>query len=177
MAEVKSTLELVMERTRHLTMSEEDKREQAAAEFHSAVKRLIQKYLDGQINLDSFRDELDRLQGSHSAMATAATEIAGRIDPFVDNGLLLDLIKYGLGEDTSRIEAALQNFRETVDREDCRASERIKAELLERGISGSAVIPNIEADTDRTNKLDAAHKDFRQKLTGAFRSSGVSFLR
>ena len=63
MAEIKSTLELVMQRTSHLSMSEEDKRKQAAKEFKEAVNRLARKYLDGQIDLDRFRAEFSRLEG------------------------------------------------------------------------------------------------------------------
>ncbi len=63
MADIKSTLELVMERTRHLSMTEEDKRKQAAAAFKEAVSRLARKYLDGQINLDRFQAEFNQLEG------------------------------------------------------------------------------------------------------------------
>lgn len=57
MAEIKSTLELVMERTRNLSMSDEDKLEQAAKEFKDAVNRLCLKYLDGHIDIESFREK------------------------------------------------------------------------------------------------------------------------
>jgi len=46
MAEVKSTLELVMERTRHLTLTEDEKREQAVAEFKGSLGGLLQKVQD-----------------------------------------------------------------------------------------------------------------------------------
>ena len=111
MAEIKSTLELVMERTRHLTMSEEDKRKQAAKEFKEAVNRLALKYLDGQINLDRFQAEFSRLEAGASGKTEAAAEIGRRIDPAADNTLLLDLIKHGLGFDISGIEAILHQFQ------------------------------------------------------------------
>ncbi len=170
MAEIKSTLELVMERTRNLTMSEEEKREQSAAEFKAGVNRLVQKYLDGQINLDRFRDELDRLEGGPSSRDAAIAQIAGRIEPSSNTGPLLDLLKKGLNKDTSRIEAALVNFHETLDRVDRRASDRIRAELLKSNISGGAVVPNLEADDDRTGTIDAAHKIFRKELAALLRN-------
>lgn len=146
MADIKSTLELVMERTRHLSMTEEDKRKQAAAAFKEAVSRLARKYLDGQINLDRFQAEFNQLEGGASGRKDAAAEIGRRIDPAADNTLLLDLIKNGLNFDISDIEAILHQFSEAVLCEQDRAVERIKADLLEKGIFGSAVLPNLEAD-------------------------------
>ncbi len=149
MAEIKSTLELVMERTRHLHMTEEDKRKQAAAAFKEAVSRLVRKSLDGQINLDRFQAELNRL-GPEDAQgkADAAVEIGRRIDPAADNTLLLDLLKHGLGFDTSGIEGILDRFRQTIDSQQGEVVERIRIDLLDKGISGSAVIANPEADKD-----------------------------
>src|SRR5208283_2360057 len=110
MAEIKSTLDLVMERTRHLRMTEEDKRKQAAAAFKEAVSRIARKYMDGQISLDKLQAELNQLEGGASGREEAAAEIGRRIDPYADNTLLLDLIKNGLGFDISRIEAILHHF-------------------------------------------------------------------
>ena len=111
MAEIKSTLELAMERTRHLTMSEEDKRKHAAREFKEAVNRLTLRFLDGQIDLDRFQSEFSRLQPGLFGKAEAAAEIGRRIDPAADNSLVLDLIKHGLGYDISGIEAVLKKFQ------------------------------------------------------------------
>jgi hypothetical protein len=146
MAEIKSTLELVMERTRHLYMTEEDKRKQAAEAFKEAVNRLARKCLDGQINLDRFQTELNQLGGGASGRKDAAAEIGRRIDPAADNALLLDFIKNGLGFDISGIEAILHHFSEAVHSEEDQAVERIKVDLLKKGIFGRAVIPNLEAD-------------------------------
>jgi len=166
MAEIKSTLELVMERTRHLHMTEEDKRKQAAEAYREAVGRLARKYLDGQIDLDRFQSELNRLETHGSSdRADAAAEIGRRIDPAADNTLLLDLLKHGLGFDTSRIEAILPQFRETVHSEEGRVVERIRADLLKRGISGSAVIPNLEADKNWAKRRGEMFDSVRQELS------------
>ncbi len=146
MAEIKSTLELVMQRTRHLYMTEEDKRKQTAAAFKEAVSRLALKYLDGQINLDKFQAELTRLGGGDAGIKGAAAEIGRRIDPAADNTLLLDLIKNGLGLDISGIEAILHHCSEAIHSEENQVVQRIRVDLLKKGIFGSAVIPNLEAD-------------------------------
>jgi len=153
MAEIKSTLELVMEKTRHLHMTEEDKRKQAAQAFKEAVGRLAGKYLDGQISLEKFKSEFNRLgQGAASRKTDAAAEIGRRIDPAADNTPLLDLIRDGLGLDVSGIEATLRRFRKMLYSDEADALERIRVGLSAKGISGSAVIPNLESDKDWTNE-------------------------
>jgi hypothetical protein len=160
MAEIKSTLELVMERTRNLSMSDEDKREQAAKEFKDAVNRLCLKYLDRQIDLDGFQRDFSRLDSGPGARAEAAAEIARRLDPTADNGPVLDLIRHGLDYDISGFETILGHFQERVQVEDVRAADQVRMSLLDRGISGSAVTPNLETDRHRTAKLG--------ELVGAF---------
>jgi len=164
MAEIKSTLDLVMERTRHLRMTEEDKRKQAAAAFKEAVSRLARKYLDGQISLDKLQAELNQLEGGASGREEAAAEIGRRIDPYADNTLLLDLIKNGLGFDISRIEAILHHFRETVHSEEDQAVERVRADLLKKGIFGNAVIPGLEADKGWASKRKEMLETVRVEL-------------
>lgn len=138
---------MVMERTQHLHMSEEDKRRQAEEEFREAVCRLVSKHLDGQKGMDGFKNELHRLGEMDGARKMrAAAEISKRIDPAADNSLVLDLIEHGLGLDISGMKAALKGFGEQLHSEEDRAVERTRADLLKKGVWGVAVIPNVEAD-------------------------------
>ncbi|MDR3556393.1 MAG: hypothetical protein P4L55_16685 [Syntrophobacteraceae bacterium] len=149
MAEIKSTLELVMERTRHLQMTEEDKNRRAEEEFREAVRGLVSKRLDGQIGGDRFQTELNRLgERDNGPKMRAAAEIAARIDPLTDNSPLLGLMEQELGIDVSGLEATLRDFGEQLHGEENRTVERTRAHLLKKGISGLAVIPNAEADRE-----------------------------
>jgi hypothetical protein len=164
MAEIKSTLDLVMERTRHLRMTEEDKSKQAAAAFKEAVSRLARKYLDGRISLDKFKAELNQLGGGASCGEEAAAEIGRWIDPDADNTRVLDLMKNGLDFDISGIEAILHHFREKVHSEEDRAVERARVDLLKKGIFGNAVIPGLEADKGWASKRKEMLETVRVEL-------------
>ena len=52
MGEIKSTLDLVMEKTRHLTLSREEKEEQKRVEVNKRLKGLVQKYQDNLLKKD-----------------------------------------------------------------------------------------------------------------------------
>ncbi len=155
MAEIKSTLELVLERTQHLHMTEEDRRKQAEKEFSEALCGLVSKHLDGQLSIDRFKDELDRLDEPGGARTMrAAAEICGRIDPSSDNSALLDLLEKGLGLDVSGMQTALKRFGEKLRAAEELAAEKNRAVLLQRGVSGVAAIPNLEADAEWHEKRE-----------------------
>ena len=59
MAEIKSTLDLVMEKTRHLTLSDEEKQEQKENEFKIKLKGPAQKFQDQTINKRELKKEIN----------------------------------------------------------------------------------------------------------------------
>jgi hypothetical protein len=62
MGEIKSTLDLVMERTRNLTLSMEEKEGQQNADIKKRLTALAQKYEDQIIKLTEFIDMLNELK-------------------------------------------------------------------------------------------------------------------
>ncbi len=53
MAEIKSTLELIMEKTKNLTFSDEEKKALREKEVQGKVRGFITKFMDGVMNLDT----------------------------------------------------------------------------------------------------------------------------
>jgi hypothetical protein len=62
MSEIKSTLDLVMEKTRHLTMSQEEKEAQKRIEANRRLQGLLQKYQDNLLKKENLKKELDSLK-------------------------------------------------------------------------------------------------------------------
>jgi len=58
MGEIKSTLDLVMEKTRHLTLSAEEKIDREKEEAKKGLNGFLQKYKDNVINLEELTKEL-----------------------------------------------------------------------------------------------------------------------
>ncbi len=65
MAEIKSTLDLVMEKTRNLRFSSQEKREIQMEEARRAFNGLLQKYLDGQLELEAVQLGVAGLEQKH----------------------------------------------------------------------------------------------------------------
>jgi len=149
MAEIKSTLDLVMQKTRNLNLSNEEKKEQKKNEISGRINGLLQKFMDQIIDADRLESEYQKLQKDYdsSGKELLVKEICARIEPGKDNGTLLGLLaEFGVPD----LEGLISILQEFQKEHDAAAGERrkiLKEQLAEtRLISGSAVVPNLEID-------------------------------
>lgn len=168
MAEIKSTLDLVMERTRHLTLSAEEKREQALAELKKNLSGLLLRHLEGMVSQEQFRKELHELQ-ERSGLTDPRIfigEVLQRFDLDQDNGPLLTLLAAIYGCDTTAIAQLLEDYRDTLAASAHKRQTRRQADLAHRhGISGSAVAVNLEADADWASERAGLRRQFEAQLS------------
>ena len=120
MGEIKSTLDLVMERTRHLSMSTQEKLQQRQANFAKRLQGLLQQYADGAMAVNRLRDRINALQAEFSMTdrEPVLTAIIERIDPEKDNQSWLAL----LADLAPAIGQALEKVIETFQKEKSRIS-------------------------------------------------------
>jgi hypothetical protein len=149
MGEIKSTLDLVMEKTKNLTLSVEEKQAQKQKETESRIKGLLQKYQDGLLAGDQLKTDYESLKKDSDLSDDKAmiAEIFSRLDPNRDNQLLLELL-----EECCRVNpAAIQTIIDDCRNDYLEAAGERKAQLKEDlarayAVSGTAVVPNLEAD-------------------------------
>ena len=149
MGEIKSTLDLVMEKTKNLSLSDEEKQAQKQNEVESRIRGLLQKYLDGWLDQNQLKIDYESLKKDSELTddSVMINEIFGRLDPNLDNRNLLEVIAK-----CCRLNpAALENLLNDCRREYGEAADARKAQLKEdlartHAISGSAVVPNLETD-------------------------------
>ncbi|NQT55992.1 MAG: hypothetical protein HQ551_07155, partial [Desulfobacteraceae bacterium] len=68
MGEIRSTMDIIMEKTKGLTMTEKEKAEFQQRELTGKIKGLIQKFFDGSINLDRLKIEAVALREEQQEM-------------------------------------------------------------------------------------------------------------
>ena len=147
MGEIKSTLDIIMEKTGHLTLSKEEKAERERAEVQQRVQGLIQKLLDGALHQQHLKNEIKSLREAHgqTVHSMLVHEICDRLRIDRDMPGLTDLL--GQLCDAGRIVAALERFRSDYRQAARQRKDELKAGLeRSRHISGSAVTPNLQAD-------------------------------
>jgi hypothetical protein len=167
MAEIKSTLDLVMERTRNLTMTEEEKREQALSEFRKSSSGLIQKYLDGLLSMEGFRKELQNLQQTVEDRNNGALceEIARRLDPDQDNRQLIALLSEVCAVNNGRIESVLNEYAGTLSSVTRERVDHVRTLLRDScKVAGPALVPNLDADSDWIKEKQALRQEYLEKL-------------
>ena len=149
MGEIKSTLDLVMERTRHLTLSDEEKQQQRREEGGKRLQGLLQQYADGALNIAQLDAGMRRLQDEFDVDAPRqmVADALGRIDPDQENRQWLALLRdAGPAETLAGTEAALADYRTERRRMDADQAEAARERLAAAGIAGTAVVPNPDAE-------------------------------
>ncbi|MDM8550879.1 hypothetical protein QUF72_12400 [Desulfobacterales bacterium HSG2] len=167
MGEIKSTLDIVMERTKHLTLSDEEKQEQKYQEFRKNLNGLIRKFQDKALSLDQLKRALDALQEKHEVADknVLSGEIAGKLQIDQDNGPFLMLLKEICGLNMTAIESVFDDYQNTIRSATLARLHELKEELAKKYfISGDAVLPNVEADPVWAGAVQSVRDNFGRLL-------------
>jgi len=150
MGEIKSTLELIMEKTKGLTMTNEEKRAFKQREMAGKVKGLIQRFLDGIINMERLRKEATAAGEEQQDLLrhVIIEESINRIVPGESNEPILEILESITGMDIDPVNEILIDFKQKFEREKNAGEKLLREKFQKRGISGSAVLPNLEADPE-----------------------------
>ena len=172
MAEIKSTLDLVMEKTKNLSFSNEERQGQKNKEIGSRIRGLLNKFQNEAISFDRFNSEYQVLKKEYSLMGTGnehlIKEICGQIELGKNNQALFDLLAEFKVSDFEGFTSVLQEFQTVRDTAARERGKILKDQLAEAHfISGSAVVPNLENDDDWRNEAGEIRAEFEAKLNQA----------
>ena len=170
MGEIKSTLELALERTKHLSLSDEEKQQHRQDEFSQRVKGIIQKYHDKLIKQDRIKEVLISLQHEYGIdykeLILADTLDRIRLDK--DNGALFDLLESGCDIETTTLRTLCEDYRRRLTAVAQDILTNAKKELAESyNISGTAIVPNIEKDATLKAEIAKLYSRFTNDLQHA----------
>jgi ribosomal protein S20 len=170
MGEIKSTLDLVMEKTKNLNLSDEERQGQKNKEVESRVRGLLQKFKDQVLNFDNLRSEYQKVQKDYdlSEKVPMIKEICRQIELGEDNDAWFELLAQFKVADIERVTSVLHEFDEVIDAAARERSKILKDKLAEAHfISGPAVVPNLEADEAWQEKTGEIRAKFESLLNQA----------
>ena len=179
MGEIKSSLELAMERTKKVAISEKEKEEFKQKEVLQKATSLFHRYREGHLPLNDILKEIEKME-----QKTAATVKELLLSQWIDT--------LSLDDDSERILKAIESLKQkTIDevkqkfhhllsqyqKEKEKIKEEVKAQFIKalkgKGIHGSAVEPNLEGGErwkKEKEKLDHSYKikleEIKQQLRG-----------
>jgi hypothetical protein len=148
-AEIKSSIELAMEKTKNLVMDEEERKLSALRDTENKIRATLRRYLEGMIERDDVEKEMEEIKGDEGLKRSLLLDLLiEEFDIGSDNTRLLELfyiVNGGLQESLKKELATLKNkFKEEMEKRGMIIRERIAGRLREMGITGDGVEPNIE---------------------------------
>jgi hypothetical protein len=175
-AEIKSTMDLVMERTKNLTLSSAERQAQKQLEMENRIKGLAQKLEDGLLTNSQLEIEYESLKKESDLPDNSllVREILTRLDPNLDNQILLEALEQCCRLDTTAIRANIKDYREAYHRTARVRSTQLKEDLAQsHSISGTAVLPNLDADEQWQKETQNMRRQFEDRLNRAYGMSNV----
>jgi len=166
MAEIKSTLDLIMERTKNLVLTEEEKRDIQGRERQARIRGWVQRYSDGSLTGDDIREYLAKEEGTAASgmAALLREECLTQVDPEGDNGKIFSLLQTALAINTTPVEDLIADFHAEAQRLKIDSGRKALAVLYTRGINGSAIVPNPSLDPEWRRDLESAREQFQERL-------------
>lgn len=175
MAEIKSTLDLVLERTKNLNISDEERKTLKRRETAGKIKGLVQKYLDGMLDLNAVIQELEANgSGSGTTREILAAECTERLDPAGGNGKIDELLKTFFSDRAAALLIMAEKWKKKAVEEERQAAADARKRWNEKQISGSALIPNIGKDPAWKSRYLKLVAEFRKEAAALLLQSGLS---
>ncbi|CAB5141238.1 hypothetical protein D3OALGA1CA_4254 [Olavius algarvensis associated proteobacterium Delta 3] len=167
MGEIRSTLDLVMEKTRNLSLSAEEKASQKRVEFGKRLQGLLQRYADDTESLEMLQDGIVKL-GAEMDVTDATLQIEAvfkRIDPDRDNRRWLVLLESMVPAATDPLQEALAAYDQQRAVLKVIVEKKLLGQLAEHhGIQGAAVKPNATQDPGYQKNLISLRRETQTQI-------------
>jgi hypothetical protein len=167
MAEIKSTMELVLEKTKNLSLSEQEKKALHQSEWTGKVRGWVQKYLDDAIgsaqmksNLSADRKMIEQLR------ETLELELLDHIhlNSYSTNEKIFKIFREVLEMNPEFLVQAVRIVQKNLEQERQRHLSFLQAELQGNEISGSAVLPNLSKSKAWKIRMEQMEADLHEAL-------------
>lgn len=165
MAKIKSTLDLVMERTKNLAMSREDREALQRKEGEDKARGWVQMLLDQKLTIDELMKDFTVESSRYGALADILhVELTRHIDPDADNSIILKALTEVIGLEVKPFTDFINDYHARYELYRQEHQGRLLSELKARGISGTALVPNIDHDEVWQGFVKGLKDRFRQKI-------------
>jgi hypothetical protein len=165
MAEIKSTLDIIMERTKNLTMTDKEKASFRQNETEGKVKGWIQKYKDGIVGLDTLRSDFEKERKEYPEVRQILkSQLLDCLRLTGDNGKILRLLEDVLEISTNTIKNTIQSLKQEMEILRKERMATVRDDLREKKIYGSAVVPNPDRDGYLQESILKAESELRKRL-------------
>jgi len=177
MGEIKSTIELAMERTKKFAISEKEKEEMKQKEALQKASSLFHRYRDGHLSLNEVLKEVEKME-KKTAMTVKKSLLSQWIDALSLNDDertlkgMESLKQRGIDEIKGKFHHLLSQYQEEKETLKEKMNSQLTEILKRDGIYGSAVEPNFDKSDlwkKEKEKLDLSYKAKLEEIKEALR--------
>ena len=147
MGEIKSTIDIIMEKTKGMTLSDDEKKEIKEKEIADKLRGLANRILDGMITFEMLESELMKFDKRDAD--TVSKEMIKIVFPLIvpgqDNSIKIDILELVKGIDTALVKQRIKETEKKLENKRTEFAKEMDQAIKEKDVSGSAVIPNINA--------------------------------
>ena len=163
MAEIKSTMDLIMERTKNLTMTDEEKKKLQLDELRGKVRGWVLHYAEGAREAEDLERDFAGTPDREALLGFVRQEALAIVVPAGKNDRMLALLQ-SAGADTAAIKARIEAFRQDVQKEAQIRMKDLNLALAAKGIAGPSVLANLEKDPGWKKWVASALETLRAEL-------------
>jgi hypothetical protein len=164
MGEIKSTLDLIMEKTKGLSLSDEERKKLKQQGWLGKARGWVQRYLDGMIDPQDLKKGIAALGEPEGAENLLKQELVGAVDPEGDNEKRWEALEILWGLPRAPYVRTIEQYRSELAEAGSRRADVLAVRLAEKGISGPAVVPNLQRDPEWISYSGKALQDCREAL-------------
>jgi hypothetical protein len=170
MAEIKSTLDIIMEKAKKFSVTEEERQGFKRQELEGKIKGLVQKTIDGILDFERFQVEVTALQAKDKDLVDQVLkeELVTRLEVERNSQELLKMLEYVAGSTSSGVRKVLADYEKKGEKQKDIRRKTLLESFKKKGISGSAVLPNLDADPEwarvRSEIRQQLQEEIREKL-------------
>ena len=171
MAEIKSAIELAMERTKNLVMDEAEKKAFARRDFEERLRALMRRFLEGIRDGKQFLEEYRSIRAESREKGLLLVDLVLEEFPAMPQKEkafdLLALVGGELGSGLAgKAESLEKEFEGDLEAGVPAVRERIARRLAAMGISGGGVEPNLDAWEEWQDAEKELGARFKGRLLG-----------
>lgn len=170
MGEIKSTWDIVLEKTKILEITSKDREQIKRAELDAKIRAILNRYMDSQGNLECLKDELEGLREEEREVMRRELllQLMDSIDLTKDNGKAIAGIKTLKGEKAAKVLRRLRlltsEYRSSREKKAREIEGILRQTLATMGISGSAVEPSLEGKREWIEAMEGLERDYGTRL-------------
>jgi hypothetical protein len=169
MAEIKSSIELAMEKTKNLVMDDHERRLLENREMEAKIRAVLRRYQESMIGSEEVARELAALQGDDTLTRYLSLDLLVQdFDVKKDSGRFWDLFELLSGHMNVSLRDEVVELRKALHREIEKREESIRDQIAKRlkamGITGDGVEANLESWGEWREGIEETGTVFRNRL-------------